>query len=198
LANIPLFIWDPRSRIRAERRNALVQMIDLPATLLEFFSVERPPDMLGQPLRETIATDASVRDAALFGLHGAHVNCTDGRYVYMRAPANSDNTPLFEYTLMPTRIRSRFAVEDLQGVTLCEPFSFTKGCRLMKVPGRRLHKVHPFTTMLFDLENDPAQKHPIHVPEIEQQMIAHMVQVMQAHDSPPEQFERLGLHQTQT
>jgi arylsulfatase A-like enzyme len=193
LAHIPLFIWDPRARVRGERRQALVQMIDLPATLLEFFAVERPPDMLGQPLRETVATDVAVRQAALYGVHGAQVNCTDGRYVYMRAPVNPENEPLYEYTLMPMRLRSLFAVEDLHHVTLSEPFAFTKGCRLLKVPARAWSDVHPFTTLLYDLENDPRQQNPIDDLQIEQQMIEHMVRVMKEHNSPPEQFERLGL-----
>lgn len=38
-------------------------------------------------------------DAAIFGMFGGHVNITDGRRVYMRGPANADNTPLYEYTL---------------------------------------------------------------------------------------------------
>ena len=44
-------------------------MIDLPATLLEYFGLERPPDMLGKPLGNTIADDTPVRQYALFGAH---------------------------------------------------------------------------------------------------------------------------------
>ncbi len=111
-------------------------MIDMPATLLEFFGVDLPKDMQGIPLRDSIAEDAPVRDAALFGVHGGHVNVTDGKYVYMRAPARADNSPLFEYTLMPTHMRHRFTVEELQEIELAEPFQFTKGCRTMKIKGR--------------------------------------------------------------
>lgn len=193
LAHIPLFIWDPRSKVQGERRESLVQMIDLPATILEFFDIKRPPDMLGQPLRQVVATDQPVREAALFGIHGGHVNCTDGRYVYMRAPATADNQPLFEYTLMPTRIRSRFDVRDLQNITLSEPFTFTKGCGLIKTPARAWSDVHPFTTLLYDVQSDPTQQKPMDDPDIEARMIALMVRVMQEQDSPPEQFERLGL-----
>ncbi len=42
--------------------------------------------MTGKDLADVIAKDTPVRDAAIFGMHGAHVNITDGRYVYMRAP----------------------------------------------------------------------------------------------------------------
>jgi len=50
-----------------ERRQSLVQTVDLPATLLEYFNVERPKDMQGIPLRETIESDKKIREAALFG-----------------------------------------------------------------------------------------------------------------------------------
>jgi arylsulfatase A-like enzyme len=193
VAHTPLFIWDPRSGHRGERRDQLVQMIDLPATLLEFFGVERPTAMQGLPLRDTLAHDAPTRDAILFGLHGGHVNVTDGRYVYMRAPAQPENQPLYEYTLMCTHMRERFAVDELQNLQLAGPFSFTKGCRTLKIEGRSGHDMFAFGTILFDLDADPRQEHPIQNAEIEQIMIAHLVRLMRENDAPPEQFERLGL-----
>ncbi|MEM6282127.1 MAG: sulfatase [Chloroflexota bacterium] len=193
LANVPFFMWDPRSKVAGERRQSLVQMIDIPATLLEYFGVALPPDMQGRPLKDAVASDTGARTAGLFGIHGGHVNCTDGNYVYMRAPANDDNAPLFEYTLMPTRIRSRFSVDDLQNTELSEPFSFTKGCKLMKVPARAWSDVHPFTTLLYDLVNDPEQQQPIANDDVEERMISLMTALMKENDAPAEQFERLGL-----
>ena len=193
VAHPPLFIWDPRAPRPGKRSSALVQMIDMPATLLEFFGVPLPKDMRGIPLRHAIADGAPVREAALFGVHGGHVNVTDGRYVYMRAPVHADNSPLYEYTLMPTHMRHRFTVEELQDITLAEPFSFTKGCRTMKIAGRSWATAHTFGTLLFDLENDPEQLHPIHDSAVEERMIRLMVQLMQQNDAPPEQYERLGL-----
>jgi len=32
------------------------------------------------------AEDAPVRDAAIFGIFGGHINVTDGRHVLMQAP----------------------------------------------------------------------------------------------------------------
>jgi arylsulfatase A-like enzyme len=193
VAHSPLFIWDPRCGCRGERRSALVQTIDLPATLIEYFNISLPPDMQGIPLRETIATDQPVRKAALFGLHGGHVNVTDGRHVYMRAPASPENAPLFNYTLMPTHMRARFSVEELRDIELAAPLNFTKGCRTIKVPAKRWPGSHPFETLLFDLQTDPAQEHPIVDPEVESTMIAHMTRLMADNDAPSEQFERLGL-----
>ena len=193
LAHTPLFIWDPRSGVAGERRDSLVQMIDMPATLLEYFGIALPPDMQGVPLADTVACDTLVRDAALFGIHGGHVNCTDGRYVYMRAPANPTNEPLFEYTLMPLRIRSRFAMTDLQDIQLAEPFTFTKGSRTMKIPARAWPDAHAFGTLLFDVEADPGQENPLDNPAIETLMIERLLRLMQENDSPLEQFQRLGL-----
>ena len=193
VAHTPLFIWDPRSQCRGVRRSSLVQTIDLAPTLLEFFGVARPRDMQGVPLRDTIANDAPVREAGLFGLFGAHINVTDGRYVYMRAPTGPSNEPLYEYTHMPTHMDHSFAVEELQDIRLAEPFSFTKGCRTMKIRGRSWVNPYEFGTLLFDLQSDPKQEHPIKDPEVEQHMIAHLMRLMQENDAPPEQFQRLGL-----
>ena len=193
VAHTPLFIWDPRLGRQRQRVNGLVQMIDLPATLLDFFDVDLPGDMQGIPLREAMLNDAPVRPGALFGVHGGHVNVTDGRYVYMRAPAAPDNSPLYEYTLMPTHMRQRFAVEELQTLTLADPFGFTKGCRTLRIPARMWMNPHQFGTLLFDLRSDPQQTNPIQDPVIEERMIRLMVHLMQENDAPREQFERLGL-----
>jgi arylsulfatase A-like enzyme len=193
VAHTPLFIWDPRSRVAGERRQSLVQTIDLPATLLDYFNVERPADMQGQPLAATVADDTPVREAALFGMFGAHVNVTDGRYVYMRAPASEGNTPLHEHTLMPAHMRHTFSVQELQDIQLAEPFPFTKGCRTMQIAGRPWINAHQFGTLLFDLETDPHQEQPLDDATVEARMTGHLVRLMQENDAPAEQFQRLGL-----
>jgi arylsulfatase A-like enzyme len=193
IAHTPLFIWDPRCGITGERRTSLVQTIDIPATLLEYFGASLPADMQGKPLAETVLNDAPIREAALFGLHGGHVNVTDAHYVYMRAPINDANTPLFEYTLMPTHMRHTFETSELQDIHLSEPFRFTKGCRTMKIAGRAWINAHAFGSLLFDIKNDPKQENPITDSEIEAHMIEHMTRLMHENDSPEDQFIRLGL-----
>ena len=194
VAHTPLFIWDPRSRVKNTRRAALVQTIDLPATLLDYFGAPRPADMQGLPLKDAVASDAPVRAAGLFGIHGGHVNVTDGRYVYMRAPATRENAPLFNYTLMPAHMRSAFGPRELGDIQLQEPFAFTKGCRTMKTAaGFWRGDDRLFTSMLFDLQKDPQQTHPINDPAVEKRMIAHLERLMKQNDAPAEQYERLGL-----
>ncbi len=193
VANTPFFVWDPRCACRGERRRSVVQTIDWAPTVLEYFGVACPPDMQGKPLRETVASDAPVREAGLFGLHGGHVNVTDGRYVYMRAPPKPGNTPLFDYTLMPTHMRGPFTPPELQDIQLAPPFSFTKGCRTMKIAGRPWTDPHQFGSLLFDLATDPRQEQPLQDAAVEQRMERLLVQCMRASDAPAEQFERLGL-----
>ncbi|MCP4644483.1 MAG: sulfatase [bacterium] len=193
VAHMPLFIWDPRCAKAGERRQALVQTIDLAPTLLDFFGVTPPPDMQGVPLAATIADDTPVREGALFGMHGAHVNVTDGRYVYMRGPDLEGNQPLYNYTTMATHMRGLFRQDELTNMEIAEPFSFTKGCQMMKCPAQPWQNAHRFGTMLFDLETDPKQEQPLDDPAVEQRMVGLLDRLMRESDAPPEQWERLGL-----
>jgi arylsulfatase A-like enzyme/chorismate mutase len=194
IALMPLFIWDPRSGKKNERRNALVQTIDFAPTILEFFGVKRPKDMQGKVLKETVNSDVKIREVAIFGIHGAAVNITDGRYVYMRGPANPLNIPLYDYTLMPTHMRGLFPIDDLKTTELAEPFTFTKGCKTMKIEAKNFTGTpYIYGTLLFDLQNDPNQENPITDPEVEKRMIKLLVAEMKKNDAPVEQFERLGI-----
>jgi arylsulfatase A-like enzyme len=201
VAHIPLFIWDPRSGVQGERRQSLVQTIDLAPTILDYFDQELPPNMQGVPLVNTVATDEPVREAALFGLFGGHVNCTDGRYVYMRG-SDGDNSPLYEYTLMPTQHgcgRAFVPLEVLLTAELAAPFSFTKGVRTLKLDstvkgGKNADRQITFPTALYDLATDPRQESPISDPDVESRMCRLLAELMLASDAPTEQFQRLGLH----
>jgi arylsulfatase A-like enzyme len=195
VARTPLFIWDPRCGVKGERRGSLVQTIDLPATVLSCFGLELPEDMQGVDLAPVIKSDASVREGALYGIHGGHVNCTDGRYVYMHAPASSDNTPLFNYTHMPAHMRNVFNLDEMRTMQWHKGFSFTKGAPVMRIDAAAFQKTRAqeFGTMLFDLETDPKQENPLDNPVKEAEMIELMIKLMRENDAPEEQFVRLGL-----
>jgi arylsulfatase A-like enzyme len=190
IAHIPLFIWDPRTRVSGEHRHSLVQLIDIAPTILEFFQLDRTPDMQGHPLRATISDDTPVRSHALFGMFGKHINITDGRYVYMRAPEAGD-PELYQYTLMPQHARSSFDLDELAAAELAPPFTFTKNCPVLKVP--TTGAVADPRTLLFDLQADPSQEASIDDPGVEQTMIDHMLRLMHENDAPDEQFRRVGL-----
>lgn len=194
IAHIPLFIWDPRLGVQGERRASLTQTIDLGPTILDFFDLDIPGDMQGSPLRAVMEDDTPHRQAALFGMFGGHVNVTDGRYIYMRAP-DPGNSPLYHYTLMPSHLRRPFSTDELRHMTWHAPLSFSKDCPVMRIPSSGPVGRSPdlFETRLFDLENDPEQNHPLDDSALERQMIDKMVQVMAGNDAPAEQYERLGL-----
>ena len=197
VAHTPLFIWDPRSGVRGERRQALVQTIDLPPTLLEYFGMRCRRTCRGYRCASTIADDTPVREAGLFGLHGGQVNVTDGRYVYMRGPATRRKQAALRVHADAGAHAHTFDVEELQDIRLAEPFPFTKGCRTMKIEGRNWPGLSGpiFDTLLFDLQADPGQEHPIQDPAVEARMVEHLVRLMKENDAPPEQFERLGLEE---
>ncbi|WP_431873638.1 sulfatase [Amycolatopsis sacchari] len=190
LVHVPMFLWDPRTGEAGTRRGELCQTIDIAPTVLGFFGIEPPPDMQGSDL----GTPGRTRSGALFGVHGGHVNVTDGRFVYMRAAVSEDNGPLEEYTLMPTRMRARFLPRELSAWEPAEPFSFTKGLRTMRVPASG-GWMNPWRhgTLLFDLEADPGQEHPIADDETELRMLRLLARLMHDNEAPRSQFERLGI-----
>lgn len=201
LVNIPLFIWDPRAKEAGVRRQALVQTIDLAPTLLEFFGQDIPKDMQGKPLDKTIKTDRPIREYALFGQHGVHVNITDGRYVYIRCPLPEREQELYNYIIEPTSYPGAITTEEIKTAKLHKGFSFTKGCPLLKIKGgygiRTLNfppkVLMEFGTLLYDLQEDPDQENPIQDAQIEERMICAMVKLMKENDAPEEQYKRLGL-----
>jgi arylsulfatase A-like enzyme len=195
ISHIPFFVWDPRSGKKGERRDALVQTMDFAPTILNYFGMDIPKDVQASDIKDTIASNKQIRKAGLFGTHGGHVNVTDGRYVYMRAPKNAPSSePLFNYTHMATNLNDFFPIEDMRDMELAPPFSFTKGCPTMKVrrPWNRDWN-YDFTTKLFDLKEDYAQEKNLNDPGIEKMMTKHLTDLMKWNDAPPEQYERLGI-----
>jgi len=194
LVHLPMFLWDPRTQGADLRRGALAQTIDIAPTVLGFFGLDSTPDMQGRDLALVLDDDRRIREGALFGIHGGHVNVTDGRYVYMRGAADVSNSPLEEFTLMPTHMRARFSPAELTDWEPAEPFDFTKGLRTMRIPGAA-GMMNPWQhgTLLFDLETDPSQEHPIDDPEVELRMLRLLAELLHASDAPASQFERLGL-----
>ncbi|KGE02190.1 sulfatase [Rhizobium sp. YS-1r] len=189
----PFFVWDPHVGVAGERRQALVQTIDIAPTLLDFFGLQPTRDMLGRPLRETVASDRPVREAGLFGNFGGHVSVTDGRHVYMRACVDPANTPLMEHTLMPTHMRSRFEPSEFVEAEMIPGFSFTKGAPVMRLPGWTMRGPADYGTLLYELETDPGQTTPLRDPALELRMARLLVRLMRDNEAPSSQFERLGL-----
>ena len=199
LCHTPLYIWDPRSAVKGVRRDAIVQTIDLAPTILDYFGLDIPKDMLGKPLKNTIRNNQKIRDYAITGYHGGAVNITDGRFMYMRGPAEKGNAPLYEYTLMPAHMREPFTAEELKTADIHPGFSFTKECPVLKIDAAEGPKDisiwYKYGNTLYDLEKDPNQERPLQDPEEELRMMKALVDLLHEHEAPKEQFTRLGLSQ---
>ncbi|MBK1877238.1 sulfatase [Pelagicoccus mobilis] len=194
IAHTPLFVWDPRSRIKGERRSSLVQpSIDLGPTILRNHGVDLRPDMLGKDLAQVISSDRPVRESAIFGYYGKHVNVTDGRYVYMRG--RDDSVPqIGHYTLMPCHMSHRYSPEEFVGVELVEPFSFSKNCQLLKFKMNK-NRGDFSRTLLYDLEKDPQQANPLSSATIEKRMLSLLRENLERCEAPQEQYLSLGLEE---
>jgi arylsulfatase A-like enzyme len=205
LAHTPFFAWDPRAGCAGVRRSSLAQTIDIAPTLLEYFSVARPPEMLGKPLRGAIAADELVRESALFGYFGKHVNVTDGQYVYMRGGRKPGDGMLNEYTVMPQHLFCPFSLEELRGTAreLTDAFSFTRGVPVMKIPtsekiapGNSAYKYDEHLRhgdLLFDMLADPGQLAPLRDPALEERMIRVMRELLLENEAPAELYDRMGM-----
>ena len=203
VAHIPFWAYDPRHPgCIGKKRDSVVQTIDLAPTILDYFDIPVTRDMQGKSLTRTMLNDEPVRKAALYGVMGGQVNVTDGQYVYMRGNVTEDNSPLYEYTLMPTHMKGFFSVRELNKWEKFEDFSFTKACPVMQIPSRtpRLlsSRNNPYgkgrtATLLFDVQTDPGQTSPLVDVGLEVRMIKLMLFEMAENECPPEQYVRLGL-----
>jgi len=194
IAHIPFFIWDPRYKLADERRKSLVQTIDIAPTILDFFELPIPSSMQGKSVAGVIEKDDPIREYAMFGYHGGHINITDGQHVYMRGPISEDNKPLFEYTLMPTHMRNMFRVDELQEISLSDTFDFTKGCKTMKISASEgFINAYQYGDKLFDVISDPTQTEEIVDTKVSKRMLENMIKLMKENDAPTEQYDRMGL-----
>ena len=197
IVHIPLLIHDPRNP-QAGRSNRLTQTTDVGPTLLDFFDIEPPVEADGRSLLKP-----GGREGVIFGYFGGAVNVTDGLFTYHRFPADPKNQELYQYTIMPTHIKTFFTPEELSTATLSNPFGWTKSVPLLKVPV--IHRSPMFNnygpgallendTRLYDVTEDPGQATPLNDPVVEARMMALMSRLMEANEGPPEAFARLGLN----
>ncbi|MGM9602836.1 MAG: sulfatase [Faecousia sp.] len=191
VANTPFFIYDPRCSNMPKTCDALAQTIDIAPTLLEFFGQKIPKDMMGVPLKNAYQHGKKLRQYALYGHHGGMTCITDGRYTYMRAPVTKDET--YEYTVMPCDMNRMFSPEDLQSMQICEPFSFTKKAKVMKI--KRVSgykKVCAPYDLLFDLQKDPGQLNNLKDWEKRAELCNAMIKEFKANDAPTDLYVRMG------
>src|SRR5690625_19033 len=195
ISHLPFFIWDPVINKKNERQNGLAQTIDIPATILDFFNIDQPSDMMGRSLKNLMKEDSINHEAVLFGYFGSNINLTDGEYVYMRAPEPNSEDLLYEYTLSPMRINRRFTPNELSDVSLDDSFSFTKGLSVLKVKSKDImaKNYQRFGNKLFNLVDDPKQQSPLRDPDKELEIIKNMKELLEENDVPKELYQYYGL-----
>jgi arylsulfatase A-like enzyme len=204
IAHIPLMIYHPDFAGQGgSRRKALTQTTDLMPTMLEMTGISVPEDVSGTSLLPVLENDQpSLRESVIFGYFGAAVNVTDGNYSYFHYPVVQAADNLYEYTLMPTRMTSRFSIKELLGATLHPSFSFTKGAQVLRLNPKVSDAGDPievqglpFADMksaLYDLASDPGQSTPIDAPDVIAKFQGYIIDNMIKMDAPPEAFERFG------
>jgi arylsulfatase A-like enzyme len=200
ISHIPLLVYHPDYRREGgTRRSVLTQTIDLMPTMLDIFGLEVPAEVRGQSLLPCLAAPHGLRDIAIFGMFGGPIGATDGRFAYYLFPNDLLAPGLYEYTLMPTHLRTRFTPEELRTAALAEPFDFTKGAPVLRydaLPNAMRAPMHDFSgfgdvgTVLFDLERDPRQERPMRDEQIEARLKDGIRVVLEAHDAPAEFVDR--------
>lgn len=203
IAHIPLMIYHPDFAAEGgSRRNALTQTCDIMPTLLEMAGQAIPEDVTGHSLLPVLSDDKAQRQSVIFGYFGAAVNIFDGRYSYFHYPTASGAEHLYEYTLMPTRMTTRFSIRDLLDATLHPSFSFTKQVPVLRLSPKTDDEGVPVEvqgmgfadtqSQLFDLKHDPAQARPIEDAQVRAALQQQIIASMQKLDAPHEAYLRFG------
>ena len=195
IAHIPLFVHLPGGKNAGERRSQLTQNIDLFPTLVEFFQAQSERAIHGESFLDIAEHNtAQKHDAVIFGWYGKTVNVTDGEYVYFRGPASRGNSPLYHYFIMPTEYHHRMKAHRLKDAELGRFLPYID-VPVLRVPGIPEFGIHPeiFENRCFNIADDYHQLHDLCGTDAEKRMQDMLIQAMKKADSPPEQFERLGL-----
>lgn len=194
VANIPLFIHDPRNESNISNSDDLVQTVDLPATILDLFGIPLPKDMTGRPIHQ--GSRIPKRDFAIWGIFGGQVNCTDGHYVYMKPPKSDVSIKC--YTMSGLHFARRRVQESKEPYefSLGREFSFTKGYPLLRVDKMG----NDFQTqqkecgeLLFDIVKDPEQRNVIENAAVTKELNLRLTQKFKELDAPEELYEYYDL-----
>ncbi|MGN0994389.1 MAG: sulfatase/phosphatase domain-containing protein, partial [Butyricicoccus sp.] len=209
--HIPMIVCHPD--LAAGRCDALTQNIDVLPTVMEYYDIPEtviPYNLHGKSLLPLLRGEtASIHESVIYGYFGHEVAINDGRYTYIRASKDETNRPLNVYTAMPTMLRQYIGgddgclVADYDKIEMGRYLSWTN-YPVYKFPAdivdfknwsQTFAERREFNerSLLFDLETDYRQEHPIEDEALERQMEEKLRKALHRFDSPAEQFERLGL-----
>lgn len=197
LVHLPFFLHIPGVPY-VGRSRGLCQTIDIPATLLDLWKLEKPADMMGNSLLAAYRDGENTRDAVLYGVFGSYVGLCDSRYSFLKAPAEPENMPLYQYTLMPANARGFFSKSMLAQAELTVMDGYSHGIPVLKMPAEERtpmvgYERKEIRDLIFDLNADPGEKHPIDDAALKERLTALLRETMKRHHSPEEQFVRLGV-----
>ena len=201
LGHIPLLVSWPG--VAPRTIDALTTSVDLFATMADMFGVSVRQRTHGRslvPLLEGRA--ASIRDYVLMGVWGREVHVNDGRWKYVRAPADK-NAPLSmwsnRWSTMPTHLLTReqeLPLPDDRAVLARMPGSKVPVIRQLWDESDAL----PFWAWakftgnhLFDLANDPGENENRAGSADEARMVEMLRHALVEIEAPDEQFRRLCL-----
>jgi arylsulfatase A-like enzyme len=175
--HIPFIVAHPKFG-HGERRQQLVQLVDIYPTVLAAVERPCPPDRHGVNLLPVLESPgATTRDWALNGVFGKSVSITDGEWILHQSP-KENNTPLYWYDYCWNRFMPGIELGDFQdGRRQASMQSWPTETWLS-------HKATDFN----ELEN-LAKTHPEKLREM-QCILKRELQKLKA---PAEQMERLGI-----
>ena len=185
LVHIPLIIYHPHHGVQGARSNALTSIIDLNATILDIHDAQVPSSVQGRSLLHLLDGDATHHRTVMYGYFGKDVSITDGNIIYTRQPRG--DSVVHHHTAILPSLRPGTQVEV---GTFLERFEYP--VYRLTVPSRRHHGA-PDGHLLYDLNIDPHQEHPLHNVELETEWASRLRTVLNEYEAPRIQFSRLGL-----
>lgn len=178
ISHTPFIVCHPTLG-HGERREQLVQLVDVYPTVLSALGRPCPPDLDGVDLLPVMADPtAKTRDSAVTGMFGQSVTFTDGEWILHQSPV-AGNQPLNWYG----HCLARFLHYNLG--------AYENGCR--KVTDCRFDQ----PTWLSNKKNDPCESENLagSRPGKLREMQAALAAKLQDLAAPPEQLQRLGLQE---
>ena len=144
--------------------------------------VEHVPDRLGHDLRYSV-----------------DISKISGELGY--APRMPFEQDLYQYTLMPTHMRTFFEASEFEGAELVRDLPFARGYPVLKLPLRsdakanmtRRYPLLDARNVVFDLASDPSQRTPIEDAALEARIHRRVATLLAKHDAPAELYRRYAL-----
>ena len=201
MGHLPLLVaWPGRP---ASVVDALTTTVDLHATLADVFGVKVEHRTHGRSLVPLLTGQSTqVREHALVGYWGRHVQVTDGHRKYSRGPVG-DNFPLTMWSNrwstmpIPALPDLRLPRPDHRAALATMPGSDVPVIRQPFGPGDLLpywgYGVEVDHHLAFDIDDDPGEEHDLAGTGAEGELVDLLRSALEEIEAPPEQFERLGL-----